>query len=1042
MLSSMQVQDTAQRFTANPRDVTLALESKRLRYAFMFDPLLAMSTSKVDPLPHQIEAVYGYLLKKSRIRFLLAHDPGAGKTIMAGLLIKELKLRGLVRRILVVVPGPLKEQWRWEMEDKFDESFEVVAREYYNERGRAEVWSGSQLITSLDFAKRTEVLDSMEGANFDLIIVDEAHKMSAYSTGRTTTKTQRYRLGETLSTMSRHLLFLTATPHKGDPANFRLLLDLLEPGYFSADGMMEDSVNSQDNPLFLRRAKENMVNFDGTPLFVPREVHTPDTKLSPTERTLYNAMSKYVQEQYNLALQSTKGHNITFALIILQRRFASSAYALCESLKRRKAKLEELERGAEKVSKVSGAADVTAQMEKVDEMSESERWDEEKKWEVLSLAQNTEELRQEIDVLDKLIKKSETVMKKKAETKLAQLKKTLEELDRTQPDEKVLIFTEAKDTLDYLVSNIESWGYTVNTIHGSMSPGTRKEAETVFRDKTRIMVATEAAGEGINLQFCHLMINYDLPWNPNRLEQRMGRIHRYGQKSSVHVFNLVAADTREGQIMQTLFDKLLEIKEAIGSDKVFDVISDIVPGKSLSQLLLDATVRSRSQTTIMNDLDQILDTDKSRMRNYLKDSLASKYMDQTILGDDQESVRERQLVPQYTESLFGDIMEWGGGEIRDRGEGLVSVVPPEDVNPDGPELYPAATFDKRTRMAQPGADLITFGHPLFDSSLQWVERRCSDAAMTGAVFTDPAGHFDGTIVFCEGTVQDAAGRPAGRQMVACYVDRSGAARDVPPGVLLDLMPGGKPEDTPDVEKVRRAALAEAKKSLASLAKTIQKERSHQAVASQKYGVRSIDNILATISDDMEALLAKKAKGSKVDLAIYNKRKDRRRYRQARRELQERIKQDRIVKLDAPLIVGLALVTPGSPKATKQARLARQAALQYERKHFRDPADVVGMGYGFDIRSTDNPPRDAMGGAGRKPQTRYIISKFGASGTVAMTRNEWLRAGMLGNDCYLYLYKKKLLSDQVLVVQNPVKYLPAVRTESGYDVDVSGVKRNG
>ena len=535
------------------------------------------------------------------------------------------------------------------------------------------------------------------------------------------------------------------------------------------------------------------------------------------------------------------------------------------------------------------------------------------------------------------------------------------------------------------------------------------------------------------------MINYDLPWNPNRLEQRMGRIHRYGQKSSVHVFNLVATDTREGQIMQTLFDKLLEIKDAIGSDKVFDVISDIVPGKSLSQLLLDATVRSRSQTTIMSDLDQILDTDRSRMRNYLKDSLASKYMDQTVLGDDRESVRERQLVPHYTRNLFDDIMRWGGGVVRDRGGGLVSVVPPEDVNPDGPESYPAATFDKQTRMAQPGADLITFGHPLFDSALRWVERRCADAAMTGAVFTDPAGHFDGTIVFCEGTIQDAAGRPAGRQMVACYVDQSGAARDVPPGILLDLIPGGDPEDTPDVEPVRRAALVEAKKSLAALAKTIQKERSHQAVASQKYGVRSIDNILAGIGNDMEALLAKKAKGGKVDLAIYNKRRDRRRYRQARRELQNRIKQDRIIKLDAPLVVGLALVVPGSHKVVLQARQALQVVLQYERKHGREPKDVTGMGYGFDVRSTYNP-RDAMGGLGKKPHTRYIISKFGSSGTVAMTRNQWLRAGMLGDDCYLYIYKKKLLSGQILVVQNPAKHLLATKTDSGYDVDVSGMKR--
>ena len=1023
-------------FAADPREVILALDAKRFQYAFMFDPLLAMSTSKVDPLPHQIEAVYGYLLKKPQIRFLLAHDPGAGKTIMAGLLVKELKLRGLVERVLVVVPGQLKEQWRWEMEDKFDEDFEVVGRESYNERGRAGVWNGPQLITSLDFAKRADILDSLEAARFDLIIVDEAHKMSAYSTGRITTKTQRYRLGETLSVISRHMLFLTATPHKGDPANFRLLLDLLEPGYFSADGMIQDSVDNQDNPLFLRRAKEDMADFDGRPLFVPREVHTPDAKLSPPERTLYNAMSRYVQEQYNLAMQATRGHNITFALIILQRRFASSTYALRESLKRRKARLEELERSAGMVSGMADGADIAAQMERMDEMSESERWDEEKKWEVLSLAQNTEELRQEIDVLEGLIGKAEKVIRRGSETKLTQLRKTLEALDREQPDEKILVFTEAKDTLDYLVSKITSWGYTVNNIHGAMAPKARKDAEAVFRDQTRIMVATEAAGEGINLQFCHLMVNYDLPWNPNRLEQRMGRIHRYGQRSPVHVFNMVAADTREGQIMQTLFAKLLEIKSAVGSDKVFDVISDIVPGKSLSQLLLEATVRSRSQATIIKDLGRILDADGGNVQDYLKDSLASKYLDQTVFRDQRDAAREGQLAPHHARGLFSDIMEWGGGEISERGGGLVSITPPAAMG-HRPKSYPAATFEKRVRMAHPGVDLITFGHPLFDSALRWAKRRCSDAAMAGGVFTDPAGRLAGILVFCEGSIKDGTGRRAGRQMVACHVDGSGGVRDIPAAALLDLEPGGDPGEVPDTGEARRLALGAARRSLAALTKSIQRDRNRQAAASQKYGIRSIDNILAGIGDDMEALLDKKAKGTKVDLAIHNKRKERRRYRQARQEMKERIILDSTLESGAPLIVGMALVVPGQSKEVQRSQRAFQAAMQYEKKHGRIPEDTAGTGSGFDIRSAAHPSKDAMSGQSGAPETRYIISKAGADDTVVLTRNEWRRAMALGDDCYLYVHRKRRLSWRVLVVRNPAGTLPAVETGAGYGVDISG-----
>ncbi|MDE0090967.1 MAG: DEAD/DEAH box helicase [Thaumarchaeota archaeon] len=311
----------------NTEQAFLALEAKRFWYAFEYDPVLGMSVSRVDPLPHQIEAVYGHVLKKSRIRFMLAHDPGAGKTIMAGLIIKELELREGRKRVLIVVPGQLREQWRWEMQDKFDDGFEVVDRAYFEANGRGDAWRGDHLITSIDFAKREDIADSLRRAGrFDMAIVDEAHKMSAYSQGNSTSKTRRYRLGEVLSANTEHLLFLTATPHKGDTKNFQLLLDLLEPGYLAGEGMIESSIRRGDNPLFLRRAKEDMRDFENMPLFMPRSVETPDVRLSAKERALYNAMSKYVKEQYNLALQSSKGHNVTFALIILQRRGRMDAW--------------------------------------------------------------------------------------------------------------------------------------------------------------------------------------------------------------------------------------------------------------------------------------------------------------------------------------------------------------------------------------------------------------------------------------------------------------------------------------------------------------------------------------------------------------------------------------------------------------------------------------------------------------------------------------------------------------------------------------------
>ncbi|PJH75868.1 MAG: helicase, partial [Anaerolineae bacterium CG_4_9_14_0_8_um_filter_58_9] len=326
-LDEMKSGEIKAQFNANPRRVFLALEAHRYRFASLYDPLLAMNTSKVDPLPHQIEAVYGHVLKLPRIRFLIADDPGAGKTIMAGLVIKELKLRHLAKRILIVSPGHLKDQWRREMKDRFEETFTVVDRGIMGAFYGQNVWAREQqLITSIDFAKQDDILAGLASVQFDLIVVDEAHKMSAFRYGDKLDKTIRYRLGERLSEICTHLLFLTATPHRGDPENFRLFLDLLEPGFFATTDMVAESIRQQENPLFIRRVKEDMKDFEGRPLFLPRYVETKPFNLgveSYPEKELYNGLSRYVNEQYNKALSKDNRRNVAFALVILQRRLAS-----------------------------------------------------------------------------------------------------------------------------------------------------------------------------------------------------------------------------------------------------------------------------------------------------------------------------------------------------------------------------------------------------------------------------------------------------------------------------------------------------------------------------------------------------------------------------------------------------------------------------------------------------------------------------------------------------------------------------------------------
>ncbi len=636
-------------FTGNAAHAFLALEAKRYRYAALYHPTLAISISKVDPLPHQIEAVWR-VLKQTRIRFLIADDPGAGKTIMAGLILKELKLRNQAKRILIVAPGHLITQWTQEMKTRFEENFTHVTRAYVNAHRQEHVWNREQqLITSMDFARQDEIRDAIANAHFDLIIVDEAHKMAAYRYGDKTEKTKRYQLGECLSNCTTHFLFLTATPHRGDSENFRLFLDLLEPGFFSDPSQIQESIEKNDNPLLIRRIKEDLKDFEGKPLFLPRHVRTKPFRLgieSEKEMELYNALSEYIREQYNrFTDDSQKQNNVAFALVILQRRLASSTYALSVSLQRRQHRLMELLQSA------TLAADnipSEQEIEEAEDLSEEQRIEIEEQWEVLSVAENREELTDEIATLNHLKNEAQQIIDSENELKIQALKNALDELNAEHPNEKILIFTEYTDTLDYLEKKLTAWGYSVSVIHGKMPHEKRIEAQDEFKNNTQLLIATEAAGEGINLQFCHLMINYDLPWNPNRLEQRMGRIHRYGQQREVYVINLVASDTREGAVFTRLFEKLETIRTELGTDRVYDVIGELFPQRNLAQLMLEAAANTSNHTQLIKEIETTLDTEQLQFfKRFNEGTLVSPFINLPQVNELQQHAREHGLILTY-----------------------------------------------------------------------------------------------------------------------------------------------------------------------------------------------------------------------------------------------------------------------------------------------------------------------------------------------------------------------------------------------------------
>ena len=1025
-------------FSQEPWKVFLALETTRYRFASLYDPLLAMNTSKVDPLPHQIEAVYGHILRLPRIRFLIADDPGAGKTIMAGLVIKELKLRHLVKRILIVCPGHLKDQWRRELAERFEERFVVIDRSLMDALYGENVWlRENQIITSIDFAKRDDVLPSITASRFDLIVVDEAHKMSATRWGDKLDKTDRYQLGESLSKNTEHLLFLTATPHKGDPENFRLFLDLLEPGFFATNEMLQESIRNKDNPLFIRRVKEDLKDFEGKPLFLPRHVSTMSFNLgarSPQEKELYNQLSKYVNTQYNIALTKDKKRNVAFALVILQRRLASSTYALLKSLERRKKRLEELLKGpAPKGETAEGTFDLAV----VEDLNEEDRWKQEEIWETLSVAENREELEKEIATIEKLIDQAKNIIQGEVEVKLQELRQTLHGLRQKYPeskDKKILIFTESKDTLDYLEKKIRGWEYTVNTIHGGMKLEERIKAEAIFKNETDVMVATEAAGEGINLQFCHLMLNYDIPWNPNRLEQRMGRIHRYGQQKEVYVCNLVAEDTREGRVLIRLFQKLNEIKDALGSDKVFDVLSEVLYNKSLSQFLVDAAANARSIDEILKELDITIDEDYiAQVKENLGESLATRYIDYTRIKEMAQQAREYRLIPEYTSEYFKKAFTRAGGRFKEHDGGLLEIesvpfgirkIAEEDTfkRSYGELLrrYPKVTFDKDIAFKNQDAEFISFGHALFEAVLLWIERNYLDSLTQGAVFIDPDSKMDGYILFYEGEVKDGTGSVAGKRLFAFYLDGK-EARAISPAIIWDIAEASSVDiasEACDLEAVKKAAASSVITSLEQYKKEIAKERDRQTEIKEKYGLKSLEYLIVKLDGDLITLQDRKDQGENVDLVMRNKTEMKEGYEKALVDLKEQLKKERSLTMSMPRFRGIIRIKPSTKESEalesdpEIERIGMEFSMEFERKNNRTPEDVSVQNLGFDIRSKDNVGL-----------VRYIEVKARAgNGAVALTQNEWFKAKRFKDEYYLYAVMNAATKPQLYIIQNPAENL--------------------
>ncbi|MFU2234347.1 helicase-related protein [Klebsiella sp. BA397-4A_EMB] len=1053
-------------FDAPGREFKLGLEAYRISQAALFDPMMAVNMANVDPLPHQISAVYEYMLPKQPLRYVLADDPGAGKTIMAGLLISELLLRADARRVMVVSPGSLTEQWQDELFEKFGLQFDIFSKEKQEQCVTGNYFAETdRLICRLDQLSRSEELqEKLQNTDWDLIIVDEAHKLSANYFGNKINKTKRFTLGELLGSICRHFLLMTATPHNGKEEDFQVWMSLLDSDRFY--GKFREGAHKVDITDMMRRmVKEELLTFDGTPLFPERRAYTANYELSPLEASLYEQVTTYVREEMNRAdkLDNKKKNTVGFALTQLQRRLASSPEAIYQSLKRRrnrlKDKLDEMKLMARgQKAKRSGEAETLEKYKVSKSIVLPDDWDEldedlsAEEYELYSeevadqatAAETIFELEAEINSLRELENQALVLVQSGNDKKWEELSRLLQDspemINRDGERRKLIIFTEHKDTLNYLrqrVSDLLGQPQAVRVIYGGTNRDERRKIQTEFRSDPTvlILIVTDAAGEGVNLQNANLMVNYDLPWNPNRLEQRFGRIHRIGQKEVCHLWNIVANETREGAVFQKLFEKLEIEKSALGG-KVFDILGEAFDNVSLKDLLIEA-IRYGEDPATRAKMDQVIEgaLDSEHLKEILRrNALVESHMGLEglyAIKEQMEKAEARRLQPFFIRAFFQESFKALGGELRPREQGRYEInhVPALIRERDRsigesrtPVLsrYERICFEKQ-QIRPTGkalAELIHPVHPLMHSVLDLTLQMHRNKLKQGAILIDPADDSDmpRLILMLEHTIRETNGQAksiASRRIQFVSIDMNNKATYAGWAPHLDLLPIEESDlllikdilHSPWLSQpLEPLALQLASEKLVpdhyaevKLRRELQADKTLEAVHERL--VKEINywqDRFLKLSDDVKA-------GKQPKLQPENAR---RRVDELTARLQQRTAELIALKQvvsSTPVVIGSALVIPQgflskrkgevifTPDAASRAhieKVAMSAVTSAELTLGHSVFDVSADKCGWDI--TARPPLNTDGSL---PQDRHIEVKGRSKGqtTITVSRNEILYA---------------------------------------------------
>ncbi len=1053
-------------FKGDAKRFSLFAEAERIGSAYQFDPLFAVNCSIVDPLPHQVEAVYKFLLPQPKIRFLLADDTGAGKTIMTGLLIKELMMRDMVERVLIITPGGLTKQWQEdEMLIKFNLPFTLVNRSIFSADPNI-FQTAKRIITSIDFISREDVMNVVSNSHWDLVVFDECHKLSAYEYGTRQYLSQRYKAAYALSHQCEHILLLTATPHRGRKDTFKKLLQLLDEDIFATEDLASERVKELEkdglNKFFIRRLKEDMKDWQGKPLFKNRFTKTVSYQLTPEEKELYDAVTKYLTKRKEEATE-TKNIHVSLALAVMQRRLASSIFAIRNTLERRWKALQGI------IEEVNKNPNIWNQRHKLDgfdvddiedyeELEDDERdaleniLSDPKKFKLFTTAKSLGEIQQEAAEVKKLFEMAQSLYNRHQEEKKFQ---ELQDLLRSQgvvdKGEKLVIFTEHKDTLLYLEERLtKSGGYKIATIHGGKSVDERREAQWAFaRPDTQILIATDAAGEGINLQFCRLLINWDIPWNPNRLEQRMGRIHRYGQKQDVLVFNMVATNTREGKVLQRLLVKLDIIRESMGDDRVYDVIQDVLEGVGLDDII-NSVFNGRE-----TDLDRFLAQSDEELKLKFTEKITEQknklthsqvdYRDARLLKENSD---EKRLQPIYIKLFFEKAFKSLNGSFTELRPSIYRIdTMPESVATELRNNYNIHfdtirsiqfCFDKQIFLDyQNVGDLgkvhyINPGNAVFDSLLAVVRHQYREDMLRGTVLISPDDKEDYFAFFVKSQIVD--NRPnrgedslADEQLLLVYQTQDKSFHITSAAKFIDLHAPAefaKPIAPPAVLNTNEILQWSFENITTKQFEDTKQHVLKDAEDRRQYLETAFTQVIMDKQAEVQELQHKVLFGDTRHQEKINK-------------IQERImelidrKANRLKNLElmaqlnpkAPEILGCAYVVPltqveysqnyGMSRDDEAEAIAMQTAMDFERKAGWRPEDVSANNEGFDIKSIS--PEELK---------RYIEVKgrSGGDGSVMLSENEMNRLAQLGDTAWLYIVMNCKTNPELYRIQNPAKAL--------------------